>query len=1581
MPRSLQGIVRASNMNFDKVAIVGLGCIFPQSPDPESLWSVVANGINTSSEPPPGRWQISVEDAYSPVVPSPDKVCSRRACLIDKIPLDTAGLDLDGEIIAQLDPLFHLALYAGRQAWEDAQTDQIDRSRTGVIIGNIALPTETSSAMAREFLGWTFEEKLLGKPAKREHRTHPLNRYVTGLPGGVLAKALGLGGGSYTLDAACASSLYALKLAADELLAGRADAMLTGGISRPDCLYTQMGFSQLRALSPSGNCSPFDEKGDGLVVGEGAGIFVLKRLQDALDHQDHIYAVVTGAGLSNDLGANLLAPSTEGQLRAMRPAYQRAGWRPSEVQLIECHATGTPVGDAVEFESLRALWEGEDWRAGQCVIGGVKSNVGHALTAAGSAGLVKTLMAMKHRKLPPTANYSKSNSKLGIESSPFAVLQEPHDWETADDKPRRAAVSGFGFGGINAHLLLEEWDNGIKDAGFRIQDSDERSRVKRVQHSDTPIAIVGMDAFFGPWKTLHEFQERVLGAGKDIEPNSPDHWWGAEMSQWFQEEGFTECPFNGYFVEKIPFPLKRFRIPPKELLDMLPQQLLMLLVADRALSDSKWDESHRLETGLFVGLGLDLNTTNFNFRWSLVHRAREWSEQLGLELSESELEEWVDQLRQAAGPALSADGVMGNLGGIVASRIARAFKIGGPCFTISSEETSGTRALEAAVRALQQNELNYAIVGAVDLASDIRSMLGAHAGRRWSEAGKARPFDVQADGTIMGEGAAAVILKRLEDAERDGDRIYSVIKGMGSATGGGVESFVPTASACALAYSRAYENAGVPPESIGYLETNGSGQPDEDATEVASILAFFTQEVSNGNWAGDVPPTPPMVVGSSKADIGHSGAAAALASVVKASLCLHQSVLPPLRHATSSILQDSNTPTLQYTTPRHWLRDRMAGPRRAGVTSFSVDGNCTHLVLEEAERGITGTRNQESNIRYTELPETLFFCSGSDAGEILSSLDDLETLTTEKAIGLEALACHWAQSQPQNGLVRLALVAYSYTQLGKLLKYAKTHLKQTPDKPIRKAPSHPSDIDGRIFFSPEPLSRVGRVAFVYPGFGNHFSGMGRELSIHWPEIFRSQDAETESLRSQLMVDAFWSGRQKVDAESAIFGQVALGSVVTDLIRSYGIEPDAVIGYSLGESAALFGMRVWRQRHEGLKRMRESALFRTEMAGPHNAVRKAWELGDDEEVNWVVGVVNSPAIEVVSVLEQLQVRESRSLGPRAYLLIVNTPNECVIGGDADAVKKLVAELGCQYHGIPDVIATHCEVVQPVAQAYRNLHVFKTHVPEGVSFYSGVRAGAYEVTPESAADAILGPAVDGFDFTKVINAAYEDGVRVFLEIGPGASCSRMIRQILENREHVAISACSPSVEPVLGIKSVVAQAWAEGAPVKLGSLYQSSTPVKLEEEDCLEIRIGGEPFVLPPLPKHKSYIPAPRRASPPQPRKASGTPATERPSVANSGQAPAHPGGLTTVTPQSGGFVPPATPVSPTPRNGNSVSEFRSHPTGSIGDLVNSNAAVAQAHSAYLDFAQQGADAIAHAISHQLQLFEQAASTGQPLPSST
>lgn len=730
----------------DRVAIVGIGGIFSRSPALEHFWANVRDGMDTARDVPPGRWLLAPEHVYQPGNPAPDRVYSRRGCFVDDWQLDPEGLNVDRALLAQLDPLFHLALHAGRQAFQGAVTSRLDPMRVGVILGSIALPTETTSKLARDILGRTFEEKLVGAAPPPVEPVHPLNCFVTGLPAGIVAKALGLGGTCFTLDAACASSLYALKLAVDELLAGRADAMLTGGVSRPDSLYTQMGFSQLHALSPSGRCAPFDAAADGLVVGEGAGVLMLKRADDAVRDGDLIYATISGIGLSNDVQGKLLAPTTEGQLRAMRAAYQQAGWSPQDIELIECHGTGTAAGDGVELASLEALWGSDAWKPGQCVIGSVKSNIGHTLTAAGGAALLKVLFAFRHKVLPPTANFTRAAPGLKYQDSPFRVLGQPCEWRD-NSCPRRAAVSAFGFGGINAHVLLEEWRPafGTATKAFvspAVPAAAPRSDATRRRQN---IAIVGMDAHFGPWDSLRAFGERVLGSSQEQQPTPPTGWWGVEESDWFRREHPELAGLRGYFIGDFSIPLDKFRIPPKELEEMLPQQLLMLKVAAGAIADARWNSDQLLRTGVFVGVGLDLNTTNFCVRWSLLGQTPE--------------------VRDAAGPPLTANRTMGALASIAASRIAREFHIGGPSFTLSSAETSGLHGLNLAVGMLQRGELDQALVGAVDLAGDVRAVLGA---------GPDSDF-------VPGEGAAAIIVKRYDDAVRDGDRIYAVIEKVGAA--------------------------------------------------------------------------------------------------------------------------------------------------------------------------------------------------------------------------------------------------------------------------------------------------------------------------------------------------------------------------------------------------------------------------------------------------------------------------------------------------------------------------------------------------------------------------------------------------------------------------------------------------------------------------------------------------------------------------------------------------------------------------------------------------------------------------------
>ncbi len=182
----------------------------------------------------------------------------------------------------------------------------------------------------------------------------------------------------------------------------------------------------------------------------------------------------------------------------------------------------------------------------------------------------------------------------------------------------------------------------------------------------------------------------------EIAPAHPRNWWGIAESNWFKSHGWDTSQFPGFYIDSLEFALDRFRIPPRELGEMQPQQSLMLRVAAAAIADARWDSRQALRTGVLIGIGLDLNTTNFHLRWSMAEESRTWNESLGLELAGPDLTRWIDELRRSAGPALTANRTMGSLGGLIASRIAREFKIGGPSFTVSCDETSGIQALAIA---------------------------------------------------------------------------------------------------------------------------------------------------------------------------------------------------------------------------------------------------------------------------------------------------------------------------------------------------------------------------------------------------------------------------------------------------------------------------------------------------------------------------------------------------------------------------------------------------------------------------------------------------------------------------------------------------------------------------------------------------------------------------------------------------------------------------------------------------------------------------------------------------------------------
>nr|MDA3832615.1 beta-ketoacyl synthase N-terminal-like domain-containing protein [Spirochaetales bacterium] len=947
---------------------------------------------------------------------------------------------------------------------------------------------------------------------------------------------------------------------------------------------------------------------------------------------------------------------------------------------------------------------------------------------------------------------------------------------------------------------------------------------------------------------MKDFQETIFN-GSSIIGKRPEHRWkGCDD---IAEKLLAGNPVNGGFMDKFSLFHGELHIPPNEIPDILPQQLLMLKVSANAMKNAGLPlRKKRPRMGAVIGMDFDFEATNFHLRWNLYNSVKTWGGKFGLDPDDEETSIWLESLRDSCCKPLTNARTLGALGGIIASRIAREFRFGGPSFVVSGEETSGLKALEAGVRSLQQNETDAYLVGAIDLCGDVRNIITANQIRPFTKSSKIHPFDQSADGALPGEGATALILKRLDDAIKDGNRIYSVIKGIGSATSTGISTNLPPKEAYTLSLKQCFDDAEISPSSISLIETHGSGHPLEDNIESEVLNDFFANQKE------------PCAIGSVKANIGHTGAAAGLASLVKAGLCLYQEIIPPLINYTKHGNNIWNKDAFHMPAyPQCWLRDRKDGPRRACVCAMTSDGNSMHVILESFEhtssdhisKQIKTERRRPLGVK----PPGLFVIEGNSKTSLVQELEALEQQVETDDQHLETIARAWYQNNKPDSKNKYAvsIVAGDILKLkNRIIDGKKTVLSGIPQKMSRSS---------GISYSPNPLGHSGKIAFVFPGSGNHYVGMGRDIAVQWPEILRDMDAETPRLKSQLIPRCYvpqrlsWSQGWEDKAHKAIvadplnmiLGQVVHGCIVSKLVMNFGIKPSAVIGYSLGESAGLFAMKAWPDRDEMLTRMLDTNLFTTELAGPCNAARKTWNVPHDEEVNWRVATVNRPAEIVQNIIDKF---------PTTSILIINTPDECVIGGRKEDIEAAIKKLGCEAIFLEGVVTVHCKAAAPVADAYKDLHVFPVTPPKGIKFYSCALGKAYDLTSKSAASSILQQALSGFDFTALINQAYNDGIRIFLEIGPGSSCTRMINKILETKNYFAIPASVRGEVEFLTILKFFGSLIAERVPVDLDKLYgrdsysyDVSEDNKEKSEKKISIIIGGK--APSPAPPNKSICP--------------------------------------------------------------------------------------------------------------------------------
>jgi len=657
---------------FAPIAIVGRGCVLPGASTPAALWDLVRSRRCALRAATPADHAVHAARAAA----LREEIAHPAAGLIDGFGeiFRPEGLGVDARTLAAVDVGVRWLVHAARSALAEARVhidaSGAERRRRGVIIGNLGYPSRGLARYAMAVWG-----------ATSEPTPDPRLRFVSALPARMLADAVGFGE-AFALDAACASSLYAIKYACDRLDDGDADLMLAGGLNAADILCLHTGFTALTASSPSGRSRPFHPEADGLVPGQGAVLFALKRLAD-VDEGEVVHGVIRGVGLSNDgRSPGLLVPSREGQLQALRRAYAASGVAPSEIDFVECHATGTATGDAVELDTLRAFFGDQ----GAPPIGSLKGNLGHLLTAAGGAGLLKTLLAMEAGVLPAScegADHPGEDPRRGG----LEVVARERPW-IARGGARRAAVSAFGFGGNNAHLIVER----------RVSEDRASAAARRPARAERDVAapevaVVGLSVV----------------AGRDA-PST------------------------------IELDAAALGTPPADLRRALPQHLLFAKAA-LALDEASLGRLPRERTALYVGMQCDPEAARFALRWRC-------------------------ETPPAALPGaerLTAADVVVCMPNIIANRLGRCWDLHGPSAALSADECSGLAGLALGARALASGEIDAAIVGAVDLS--------AEAVHRAARAALVPDADAP-----CGDAAVVLVLKRLEDAARDGDPVLGIVE-------------------------------------------------------------------------------------------------------------------------------------------------------------------------------------------------------------------------------------------------------------------------------------------------------------------------------------------------------------------------------------------------------------------------------------------------------------------------------------------------------------------------------------------------------------------------------------------------------------------------------------------------------------------------------------------------------------------------------------------------------------------------------------------------------------------------------------
>ncbi|GGO92421.1 type I polyketide synthase [Wenjunlia tyrosinilytica] len=913
------------------------------------------------------------------------------------------------------------------------------------------------------------------------------------------------------------------------------------------------------------------------------------------------------------------------------------------------------------------------------------------------------------------------------------------------------------------------------------QDSDLDRRLAR-----DPVAIVGLSALYPNSRDLREFWSNVVAAADCIEDVPATHWDVAEHYDPDPAAPDKTYSRRGGFIPPVPFNPLEFGLPPNtlEVTDVL--QLLSLVVARDLLKDAHADQSwyDPSRTGVVLGVtGANQLTQPLSARLQ-TPVLKEVVRSCGL--SDRDAEEIAEKFKLAFAP-WEENSFPGMLGNVVAGRIANRLDLGGTNMTIDAACASSLAATKTAVSELLEGRADTMLAGGCDAENTIFMYLCFSKTPAFSKAGRIRPFDKDADGTLIGEGIGMLALRRLADAERDGNRVYAVIRGIGSSSDGRFKSiYAPRKEGQMVALRRAYEDADCSPETVELFEAHGTGTAVGDATELSALSAVVSEATESKGYAA---------VGSVKSQIGHTKAAAGAAGMIKLALALHHKVLPPTINVDepNPAVDFEDSPFYVNTVSRPWIRDPRRPSRRAAISSFGFGGTNFHFVMEEHGDG--------------------------DDLKVMFPVAKVHLWHAPDTAGLERALAEGAE--PTGGPVpaghaRVAFVARTGAELAGLRELALGELRSRPDA---RSWSHPKGVHFR-----RDAAETGKVAALFAGQGSQYVNLGHTAVLGVPPLRAAFDRANRHFDGTLPLsrvafpppafDVSAKGAQEEALRRTDYAQPAIGALSAGQFRyleELGFKAEGFLGHSFGELTALWASGALDDdAYFALARARGAA-----MAPPANA-GSGLDAGSDFDAG-AMAAVSAPEEKVAELL---------AAHPALVVCNRNAADQIVVGGATQEVDRLVAaakEAGVRATRLPVSAAFHTSFVGHAVEAFRaHVEAAQIREPRG-TVYANTPGASYGADVEANRRVITEQLINPVHFADRVEEMYAAGHRTFVEFGPKGVLTQLVRRILGDREHTAVQLdAGPDRDADTALKQAVAQLAVLGLPLDTADRYTAPVP---------------------------------------------------------------------------------------------------------------------------------------------------------------